>query len=64
MKLKPIALHDLRHSSASLLIAEGERPDVVQKRLGHANYETTMNTYNHTSTGDQDKAANVFDDVL
>ncbi|EPD52805.1 hypothetical protein HMPREF1210_01185 [Paenisporosarcina sp. HGH0030] len=62
--LKPIALHDLRHSSASYLIAGGERVDVVQKRLGHANYETTMNTYNHTNKDDQDKAADVFDDVL
>ena len=32
--LRPIRFHDLRHSAATLLLAEGVHPKVVQERLG------------------------------
>jgi hypothetical protein len=32
----PIRLHDLRHTCATMLLAEGVHPKVVQERLGHA----------------------------
>lgn len=39
--------HDLRHTYASLLIAAGEHPKVIQARLGHASITETMDTYGH-----------------
>ena len=35
-QLPEIRLHDLRHSFASLLIAQGERPKLIAEQLGHA----------------------------
>jgi integrase len=40
-------LHCLRHFYASMLITAGESVTVVQRRLGHANASTTLNTYSH-----------------
>ena len=36
--LKPIRIHDLRHSHASWLIGNGMNIVAVSKRLGHASY--------------------------
>ncbi|MET3657894.1 tyrosine-type recombinase/integrase [Sporosarcina psychrophila] len=44
---KYIRLHDLRHTSASILIAQGEHAKVISERLGHADISVTMNTYGH-----------------
>jgi hypothetical protein len=35
-QLPEIRSHDLRHSFASLLIAQGERPKLIAEQLGHA----------------------------
>jgi integrase len=47
--------HDLRHSCAALLIAQGAHPKEIQARLGHASITTTLNTYGHLwpSLGEQ-----------
>ena len=34
--LPTIRFHDLRHSFASLLIAQGEHPKLISEQLGHA----------------------------
>ena len=39
--------HDLRHSYASLLIAQGVDVAYVSRQMGHANVTTTLNTYTH-----------------
>lgn len=42
--------HDLRHTHASLLIADKTTNwpvTKIQARLGHASYQTTVNTYSH-----------------
>jgi integrase len=39
--------HDLRHFYASVLIADGRHPKVIQERLGHATIAETMDTYGH-----------------
>jgi hypothetical protein len=44
---KPCTFHDLRHTHAALLIAQGEHPKVIQERLGHASIKTTLDTYGH-----------------
>ena len=40
--LKQIRFHDLRHSCASLMVANGVPMKVVQEWLGHATYSTTI----------------------
>lgn len=42
-----IRFHDLRHSCATLLIAQGVHPRVVMEILRHSQISTTMNTYAH-----------------
>lgn len=36
--------HDLRHTSATLLLSGGISPKVIQSRLGHSTYRLTMDT--------------------
>ena len=44
-KLPPIRLHDLRHGAASLMLAAGVAPKVVQETLGHSTITLTLDTY-------------------
>jgi integrase len=39
--------HDLRHTFASLMIASGCHPKVLQTLMGHESIKTTMDTYGH-----------------
>jgi integrase len=58
--LPRIRFHDLRHSHATLLLAQGVHPKVVQERLGHAGVGITLDTYSHVLPGMQDQAARVL----
>jgi integrase len=53
--------HDLRHSHAAMLIAEGVHPKVIQERLGHASIRTTLDVYGHLFEGLDEAAADVLD---
>ena len=55
--VKPITLHGLRHTSASLLLSAGVPPHVVQQRLGHKRVEITLDLYAHVLPGQQSDAA-------
>jgi integrase len=46
-KLPRIRLHDLRHSFATVLLAAGEHPKVVQEMLGYSSVQLTLDTYSH-----------------
>ncbi len=46
-KLEHIRWHDLRHSTASLLIEKGWQMKEISEWLGHADIGTTMNIYGH-----------------
>lgn len=39
--------HDLRHTCASLLIAQGAHPKEIQERLGHSTIRMTLDRYGH-----------------
>jgi integrase len=54
--LPAIRLYDLRHSHATLLMAAGEHPKVVQERLGHSSIQLTLDTYSHVVPGMQERA--------
>lgn len=45
--LPPLTFHQLRHTNASLLIAQGVDVSTVGKRLGHSTPATTMKIYIH-----------------
>jgi len=56
--------HDLRHSSASLMLAQGVPMRVVMETLGHSTIVLTMNTYAHVLPALQREAAERMDAVL
>lgn len=56
LKLPYPKLHGLRHSGATLLIAMGISPKLVQQRLGHAHVSVTLGLYSHVLPG-HDQAA-------
>ena len=60
---EPCTFHDLRHSHAALLIAQGEDPKVIQERLGHASIKTTLDTYGHLFDGLDEAAADRLDET-
>lgn len=59
-----LRLHDLRHSHATLMMANGVHPKIVSERLGHATIQITLDTYSHALPGLQEAAALVFDEGL
>jgi len=42
-----VRVHDLRHTAASMWLAAGADPKVVQRVLGHATAAMTMDLYGH-----------------
>ena len=42
-----LRFHDLRHTCASLLIAQGAHPKLIQARLGHSSITITLDRYGH-----------------
>lgn len=62
--LAPISFHELRHTSASILIYKGINPKAVSERLGHASTDITMEIYSHVFDVTKKASANIFDEVL
>lgn len=56
--------HDLRHSCATLLLAQGVPARVVMEILGHSQISVTMNTYSHVLPEVQRAAADQMDSIL
>lgn len=52
-----IALHDLRHTHATLALHEGIHPRIVQERLGHSTISITLDVYSHVLPTMQAEAA-------
>jgi integrase len=46
-ELHGLRFHDLRHTCASILLANGEHPKSVQERLGHSSVAITLDRYSH-----------------
>jgi integrase len=55
--LPAFPLHALRHGWATLALAAGVHPKVVQERLGHATISITLDIYSHVTTGLHSDAA-------
>lgn len=59
-----IRLHDLRHTHASLLLAQEESMKLVSERLGHARIDMTMDIYAHLLPAVDSDATDRLDDSL
>lgn len=60
-RLPMIRLHDLRHTYATLLIANGTDIVTVSKLMGHASPSVTMDVYSHLLKQNAREAAKVFE---
>ena len=59
-----VRFHDLRHSCATLMLAAGVHPKIVQEMLGHSSIQITLDTYSHTVPGMQRAAAEQLGSLL
>ena len=63
-QLPDVCIHSLRHTNATLMVANGIPIKVVSDRLGHASVTTTSNFYLHMIQSADDAAANMLNDLL
>lgn len=63
-EIRYIRLHDLRHTSATLLIAQGVHAKIIAERLGHSNIKITMDTYGHALRSADQAAADTFENLF
>ncbi len=42
-----LRFHDLRHTCAALLVAQGAHPKAIMERLGHSSIQVTLDRYGH-----------------
>jgi integrase len=56
-----LGIHDLRHTCAALLIAEGAHPKAIQEHLGHSSITVTMDTYGHLFPSQMEELATRLD---
>ena len=62
--LRRIRFHDLRHTCASLLLAQGVSPRVVMEVLGHSQMSMTTDLYGHVMLSSLRSAADALDGVF
>ncbi len=62
--LPEVRFHDLRHSTATLLLSEGVHPKIVQEILGHSEISMTMDTYSHVLPTMQRDAMSRLENLL
>lgn len=60
-KLKPIRVHDRRHSHIALLIEKGIQPLLIEQMVGHDFVNTTMNIYGYLYSNKQKQVADLLD---
>lgn len=62
--LKHIRFHDLRHSCASLLVANKVPMKNIQEWLGHSNFNTTADVYSHLDYSTKLESASTISSAL
>jgi integrase len=58
---RDLRIHDLRHTCAALLIAQGAHPEAIQAQLGHSSIQVTLDLYGHLFPDDVDRLAGQLD---
>ncbi|WP_118907760.1 tyrosine-type recombinase/integrase [Listeria weihenstephanensis] len=62
--IRPIRLHDFRHSHVALLIDNHEEITAIKERMGHASITTTIDTYGHLFPNKQKSMSDKFDKMF
>lgn len=62
--INKIRFHDLRHTYASLLLANGAPMKYVQHQLGHSSITMTMDLYTHLLPEVNDKCVNLLNNIV
>jgi integrase len=62
--LPHVRFHDLRHSTASLLIAKGVPLEFVSKIMGHSNFQITADLYTHLLPTQVRDAMDTMNDIF
>lgn len=62
--LRPITLHECRHTYASLMIAAGVNPKALQTFMGHASITITLDRYGHLMPGSEEEAVALLNGYL
>lgn len=62
--LPDIRFHDLRHSSATMLLGMKVHPKIVQEILGHSQIAITLDIYSHVLPTMQEEVANKINEAL
>ena len=62
--LRHIRFHDLRHSTASFLLAKGYSMKEIQEFLGHSNFNFTADNYTHTDLQSKRKMADTTSELF
>jgi integrase len=61
--IRRVRFHDLRHTFASLLIAQNESPKKIQSLLGHHSIQVRMDIYGHLYAEESRKVVDALDDM-
>jgi len=56
-----LRIHDMRHTTASILINQGLHPKIVQEHLGHSSISITFDRYGHLYKTDTQRLADALD---
>ncbi len=62
--LRPVTLHECRHTFATLMIAAGVNAKALQTFMGHASITVTLDRYGHLFPGSEQEAADLLDAYL
>ena len=63
-ELQKVRLYDLRHTCATLALAQGVNVKVISERLGHASIVITLDTYAHVLPNMQKEATDILSKAL
>ncbi len=59
-----VRIHDLRHTAASLMLAQGIQPKLISEILGHSRIGVTLGIYSHLYEPARQEAAEKMDRLL
>lgn len=62
--LPQVRFHDLRHTAATLMLAQGVHPKIASEMLGHSQVAITLNLYSHVTPTMQRQAVDAMDAIL
>ncbi len=63
-RLPDIRFHDLRHTTATLLLSRNVHPKIVQEMLGHSSITLTLDTYSHYVPSLGEKATIAMEEMV